>query len=113
MIEFMGCGACNCGKTELYKVRDEVWVQASTNESNPCACLSCLESALGRKLEPVDFDLHFPWWKTQRPDYYSGFQDGLFGHYNPKQKVEPVMYDKGRQLGNRFFRNPHDPNTSD
>ena len=50
---------CECGEDttdELFLVRDDVWLEAYPNgapQTNPC--LSCLEDALGRDLEPADF----------------------------------------------------------
>ncbi|HUG20728.1 MAG TPA: hypothetical protein VMM56_17195, partial [Planctomycetaceae bacterium] len=112
-IEFTNCANCTCGCTDLYKVKDDIWIQAGVNTTNPCACLNCLENALGRKLVASDFDLEFPWWGTERPDYYEGFRDGLFGYNSPRSETDKSaiqMYSLGQSTTNRYYVNPRDPN---
>jgi hypothetical protein len=42
-------------KSEVYCVRKEVWAQTGLDCYSGCLCIGCLESRLGRKLEPKDF----------------------------------------------------------
>lgn len=111
-IEFKNCLKCVCGRSELYKVNHDIWVKAGVNSNNPCACLSCLELALGRDLVASDFDLAFPWWNAERPCYYDGFKDGLFGYNSPPPATDQDatrMYSEGRLIGHRYYVNSRDP----
>jgi hypothetical protein len=42
-------------KSEVYTVRKIVWEKAGMEPFGGCLCIGCLESRLGRKLKPKDF----------------------------------------------------------
>jgi hypothetical protein len=42
--------------SEIYCVRREVWANTGLDCYGGCLCIGCLESRLGRKLEPKDFE---------------------------------------------------------
>jgi len=42
--------------SEVYAVRDVVWMKAGMEPWGGCLCIGCLEMRLGRKLKPKDFD---------------------------------------------------------
>ena len=44
--------------TEVYTVKDAVWVQAGMRAWNGCLCIGCLEKRIGRRLRPRDFSRH-------------------------------------------------------
>jgi hypothetical protein len=42
-------------RSEIYYVRKEVWAKTGLDCYGGCLCIGCLESRLGRQLEPKDF----------------------------------------------------------
>lgn len=47
-------------KSEVYAVRKIVWEKAGMEPFGGCLCIGCLESRLGRKLKPKDFQRGHP-----------------------------------------------------
>jgi len=51
------CEQCQSPKNDLYMVKNEVWDQAGYGG---WACFRCVETAIGRRLEPDDFKPDLP-----------------------------------------------------
>ncbi len=68
-------GVCvDCGQhtsllNEYYRVHDEVWGEARTDEAESMLCIGCLETRIGRQLTPSDF--------SDAPINYPGFQKAV------------------------------------
>jgi hypothetical protein len=45
-----------CENSEVYFVRSRVWEAAGIDGWGGCLCIGCLETRLGRRLKPKDFD---------------------------------------------------------
>jgi len=46
--------------SEIYTVRDHVWKNAGMGPHEGCLCIGCLETRLGRRLRPNDFQRDHP-----------------------------------------------------
>ena len=86
-----------------------LWSESGLQADNPEACIQCVETALGRQLTKEDLDLTF-WGNQHMAEYERGFKDAIEGYNSPP---ETQNYKKGRELGLRFYVNPHDPNLWD
>jgi len=42
-------------KSEVYYVRDAVWIASGMDAFGGCLCIGCLEKRIGRRLKPKDF----------------------------------------------------------
>ena len=54
-------------QSEIYTVRDTVWETAGMEPMGGCLCVGCLESRLGRRLEPKDFRRSHPFNSGRMP----------------------------------------------
>jgi hypothetical protein len=54
-FECLDCGVNTSKISEYYVVHDEVWLKANPDRAG-MLCIGCLETRLGRKLTPRDFD---------------------------------------------------------
>jgi hypothetical protein len=43
-------------RCEVYTVKSAVWKAAGMKPDSGCLCIRCLETRLGRRLKPLDFD---------------------------------------------------------
>jgi hypothetical protein len=59
-ITDQGVQWCVGPDSEMYMVRDRVWMAALMNPMGGCLCIGCLEKRIGRRLKPKDFARHHP-----------------------------------------------------
>lgn len=89
-----------CGrKCDLFKLHDEVWPAAPNDK----LCIGCTEAILRRPIHLSDVEPVFPWWGTDRPEYFLGFRDGTAEPISIQETVN--LYDEGLKVGSRLARN--------
>jgi hypothetical protein len=64
-------------QSEVYAVKDTVWAAAGMDEREGCLCIGCLESRIGRRLKPRDFDKRHPFADVPGTDRLLSRRDAL------------------------------------